>query len=53
MNKRNPYHSLDDFNQVCYTGKHFTFFKFIEFIMKCAKLTFNGIQINSKSETLV
>lgn len=35
--------TLDDLNQPRFVGKHFTFFKFIDMIVKCAKVIFSGL----------
>ena len=45
-NKRNQYSSLKDYNHVNYIGKYFTFFKFVDFIIKCAKSVFGGSNQN-------
>ena len=49
--RRNPYEG--DLNQVKYVGKYFTFYKFLDFVVKCAKVTFSGGQTNPHSESQV
>lgn len=41
-NKRNPYQSMDELNQVQYVGKYFTFYKFLDMIVRVAKVTFGS-----------
>jgi len=42
--------SLQDWNQPKYVGKYFTFFKFLDLMVKCAKVTFSGFSSGSESQ---
>ena len=45
---QNP--TLEDFNTIKNVGKYFTFFKFVDMIVKCAKVTFSGTNIESETQ---
>lgn len=49
-NKRNPYQSVDDLNQVQFVGKYFTFYKFLDLIVRVAKATFGGQSHRKESQ---
>ena len=47
--KRRPHSSVPPGDQTRSIGKQFTFFKFLDLIIKCAKVTFSGYSTGSES----
>jgi hypothetical protein len=46
--KLQPY--ITDFHSPKYVGKYFTFFKFVDMLVKCAKVTFSGANASSERQ---
>ena len=41
---------MNDFHSPKYVGKYFTFFKFVDLLVKCAKVTFSGASASSERQ---
>jgi hypothetical protein len=46
--RKSAHPMLNDFHSPKFVGKYFTFFKFVDMLVKCAKVTFSGASASSE-----